>query len=975
MDINEIKTFLARVIPWQDISINGPYLNIHWTYEGQHKDRTFWGGTACYNMLGATSVVQNASLRQGTKDIYYCVSSQKTCEMKQTANGQNRRQAVRSQHNASKIKVIPLDVDVAKGHANLNGKNYKDSTEAAKALVKFCTDSGIPRPSLLVGSGSGGLHVYWVLDNEIEIAEWQPLANAMAEATRRFGFHCDTAVTVDAARVMRMPQTMHSKHGQPAKLYTQAMLPHDYPVDEMRRALAPYMGAKVIPLTPKGKAGLADELSAGIESNNKPRNLQTIADANCGFIKEALETGGATYANPLWNLTTLVATFTDGGREDAHAMANGHPDYSAGSTDELYDRKLREREEKSIGWPSCTSVENAGCTACGTCTLRQPTSSPLTFGTPHPAVLGQQTSSPLEWPLPDTYDMDKDGVVRRTLYDKTEKKEVRRKVCEYSWKNVWLQKEGWKLHFTVQGADDPTPRRLGFELATAMQPAKFAGVSGELGFALEEKERKPTADFIVNWIRKLQTIKGAAVNAIPYGWHVENGEIVGFSYGGRLWMKDNKHRYAASPSPALDQQYTPTGKIDRWMAMSNLICKKFNSPAHNAILASAFAAPLIRFTGQEGMLLACYSIDSGRGKSTAMKTASAVWGHSKLGLQGGPDTQNSTFGKMTELQALPIYWDEIKGKDQEEEFVQLLFNLSRGKDKSRMNADTSLRKVGTWKTLMISATNSTILDHISKSAESTDAGIMRVFEIGVPNPVDAGRGSVIDTMAATLEDNYGWAGLHYARWLGAHTEKAARDTLRFRDFYEKRLKAQKEERMWFSTMATIYLGAKYANRLGLTQIDLRALDQYLVDMLKQMREYATAKPNLTQNSTGALALLGKFLEDCRARHTLLTDNMALGAGQPRTGLVNTIGSTDKIDYVIVHKAVKQRILRFDTQRFDDWLKQKGNQPSTVKKLLDSKYGAVRRNGRLGGGTPLAGTTAHLIELDLNHPELSKFFDG
>jgi hypothetical protein len=973
MDLNEIKTFLARVIPWQDISINGPYLNIHWIYEGQHKDRTFWGGTACYNMLGATSVIQNAALRQGTKDIYYCVSSQKTCEMKQLANGQNRRQAVRNQHNASKIKVIPLDVDVAKGHANLNGKNYKDSTEAAKALVKFCSESGIPHPTLLVGSGSGGLHVYWVLDNEIEIAEWQPLANAMTEATRRFGFHCDTAVTVDAARVMRMPQTINSKHGQSAKLYTKAMLPHDYPVDEMRRALAPYMGAKVIALTPKGKAGLADELSAGIETNNKPRNLQTIADANCGFIKEALETGGAAYANPLWNLTTLVATFTDGGREDAHAMANGHPDYSTGSTDELYDRKLREREEKSIGWPSCTSVENAGCSACGTCSLRQPTSSPLTFGTPHPAVMGQQTSTPLGLPLPSNYEMDQTWFVRHSFYDKKLKDYRRELVCSYEFRDAWVQKEPWTLHFHVKDAEGKL-RRLSFTLEDAMNPTKFASVAGRQGFALDEGERPKTAKFIVNWIQKLQTIKDAAVTAIPYGWHSEGGDLVGFSYAGKLWMKDNKHRYAANPSPALADQYTPQGDFGKWMAMSNLITRKFNSPAHNAILASAFASPLIRFTGQEGMLLACYSIDSGRGKSTAMKTAAAVWGNSKLGLQGGRDTHNSTFGRMTELQAIPVFWDEIKGKEQEEQFVAMLFDLSRGKDKSRMNADTSQRKVGSWKTLMVSATNSTILDHIQKSAKATDAGIMRVFELAVPNPATAERGSKIDTMAAALEENYGYAGMMYAKWLGGHAEQAARETLFYRDLFEKKLNARREERMWFSTMAALYLGAKYANKLGLTHIDLKSLRHYLIQSLQQMREYANANPNLTENSSGAAALLGEFLNSFRTRHTLETDVFTSGPGNPKGSNVQLKSDTRLLDFVIVHRATALRKIRFDEHQFDEWLYKKGQQPWTVKKLLRNKYGAQRRNVVLGAGTSHAVVKANAYELDLDHPELKPFFE-
>jgi hypothetical protein len=119
--------------------------------------------------------------------------------------------------------------------------------------------------------------------------------------------------------------------------------------------------------------GVNSDLAGGIEQPQAPPiNIRTVAAAGCGFISDALDTGGAAYANPLWNLTTLVATFTEGGRADAHEMAKGHPTYVPQETDDLFDRKMREREEKNLGWPSCQSIENAGCGACRNCPLKGP---------------------------------------------------------------------------------------------------------------------------------------------------------------------------------------------------------------------------------------------------------------------------------------------------------------------------------------------------------------------------------------------------------------------------------------------------------------------------------------------------------------------------------------------------------------------------------------------------------------------------
>jgi hypothetical protein len=98
------------------------------------------------------------------------------------------------------------------------------------------------------------------------------LAQALAEATRRFGLKADTAVTVDSARVMRLPDTKHSRSGKLAEMPISQVLAHDYTLDQMRHALAPYMGAQVIALNPRGNkpTGVNSDLAGGIETAKAP---------------------------------------------------------------------------------------------------------------------------------------------------------------------------------------------------------------------------------------------------------------------------------------------------------------------------------------------------------------------------------------------------------------------------------------------------------------------------------------------------------------------------------------------------------------------------------------------------------------------------------------------------------------------------------------------------------------------------------
>jgi hypothetical protein len=48
-------------------------------------------------------------------------------------------------------------------------------------------------------------------------------------------------------------------------------------------------------------------------------------------------------------------------------MGNKYPEYDKVTTDEFFDRKLREKAEKGLGLPSCATISSTGCTACQTC--------------------------------------------------------------------------------------------------------------------------------------------------------------------------------------------------------------------------------------------------------------------------------------------------------------------------------------------------------------------------------------------------------------------------------------------------------------------------------------------------------------------------------------------------------------------------------------------------------------------------------
>jgi hypothetical protein len=95
-------------------------------------------------------------------------------------------------------------------------KDYANQGEALADLQKFCKSVGMPKP-LMVSSGYG-IHAYWPLTDDVEIADWKPVAEALKRTSVARGLYIDTNVTADAARILRMPgdaqpQARHSRAG------------------------------------------------------------------------------------------------------------------------------------------------------------------------------------------------------------------------------------------------------------------------------------------------------------------------------------------------------------------------------------------------------------------------------------------------------------------------------------------------------------------------------------------------------------------------------------------------------------------------------------------------------------------------------------------------------------------------------------------------------------------------------------------
>ena len=954
--------FLDRVIPPPPAD-GSAFLNIHWSSPATNLDGTprlkgdgtqlrYWDGRACTSVAEACRTAEWAN-RIGANDVYVCMSLQRRMEAKTSRRGQNYRKALRLAEDAVALRSLFIDIDVKEGA-------YPDPEAAMDALKRFLADTGLPIPSAVVGSGSGGFHAHWALDRALTPAEWQPLANALAEATRRYGLITDSQCTIDSARILRVPGTANHK-SEPARPVTLISLGQEVAVDLMQSVLEPYVGT--LPPKVSVRIDANDELGANLTSGKIEFQVEDVA-AQCPFVARTLSTGGEKNPQPLWFLTASLANFLKDGRSALHLMSNRHPGYNAQETDALFDRVETTQKRRDMGWPTCAKVAGYGAEECKSCPLLQHGKSPLHFAMSAANSIADDT-------MPDRYVRGKDGIVSYRHVDENGVISLL-PISQYPIFSGWLSNNPWTFHFVTR---PESGRKVTVEVPTEVIFARegFSKFMGGKGLFCTEAQYRILKEFFVAWLQKLQQSKDSVISAAPFGWSVVDGKIEGFTYAGRVWM-GKTDRPAASPNPVLSYQYTPKGDVAPWNELAKIIHAQ-HRPALDAIVAVAFAAPLVRFTGFPGLLLNAYSSESGIGKTTAMKTSQAVWGHPVLAMQGLNDTTNSVLGKMGQIRSLPMYWDELKSDQQTRRFVSIVFDLTGGREKTRMNADATLKMSGTWQTMMVSASNDSIIDAMAREVGSTTAGLHRLFEYTVPKPAEVTHDvGAVQRLTGKLEDNYGQAGLAYAKFLGAYHKRIEQEVASKQDEVCRDVSIRQEERHWAATIAVLLKGAEYANELGLTCIDMPGLHAFLLEVLARMRTEVDASPADMTNNMSVSAILAEFFNSTRARNTLITNRIWVAKGKPQKGAIQVLCDVSRLGEIIVHIGREDKMIRISSIYLTRWMADRGYSRHALVKRLEAEFGLTKVNGRLGGGTDMTCATEHLLELDGNDPRLAAFVE-
>jgi Domain of unknown function (DUF927) len=971
-DWNAIQAFMAHVVPWPASAQDAGYVNLHFS-SIDRKDPTKlhkgggWPFRSVESFIGRCSWINTTDQ---FKDVWYCLSLQS--QVKPNPRNPAKPKAQRLAANALRVKALWIDADVG----DKKGE-YATLEDALKALILFREKRGLPQYSALVASGNG-LHAYWISKTPLSVREWAPYAEGLRAILLADNVVKDPGVTTDVARILRVPGTFNHKTTppKPVLLLNTPLVMYDFPtslallpIEAPETSTVQGASAPAHPLfaegvssanfkgTPILAASADDTLQAGIDKHDDvlldPRPIFT----NCDFYREALRTGGADYDNALWMYSVLGATFMENGNAIAHEISKGHTSYSQVDTQALYDRKLAERADRGLGYPSCTTIAGAGCKSCPACPLFAKGKSPLnirpvvtaTVSALNMALPSTQSQGAKDLSLPFGYDLDDEGFIcevqENTLQGEALPPTLHRLFLS-KLSDPWAQSNPDCLNFT-------TTVDKGNIYQASIRHEDMGAMGLGTVFAQQKVKIFPRnkallEHFVVSWLAKLHEMN-AAQQSLPFGWYKEGDLTRGFVYGSKLMKDDGSENPCGVGDAKLRAIFHPVGDINHWFTACKTITNQ-KRPELDAIIALSFASPLTALVGKNAMTLCAYG-DSGAGKTAAYSVGISVWGHSVMGKAVSHSTFNAVMRKMGELANLPLYWDEIKDPKAQLAVYDFIYTASDGKEKDRMKDGRDMQTSGSWQTQMMMASNKSFTDFILTKDIGHVAGLSRVLEYHVAK-ADGGPGRIKSTDADVIFDklktSFGQIGLRYAKLLAMNHVAIAKQAIDTCNQVDTDMNATTEERLWVALVGTLLVGAQLANELG-CELDVPALKDFLYKVYRQNRQKRDDMVPLAGAKDTTSETMSEFFAKVATNDQMLwTKGMPVGAGKPMTDAVSIVHQPRDSKNVAVMMGVSvrweisERRLYISKKALVDYLEENNLPVGTVLVSLQRSYKMERK---------------------------------
>ena len=872
-----------------------------------------------------TKIISKArSLESNKKDVYFSLASFKVAQILDRDKGYMK--SYRKQENVSHLRSLYVDLDF---------KEYQTEQDALNALKSFLYTTGITKPNIIVHSG-GGLHIYWVFDRELDADEWKPMATALAAMGQEQGLKADFGCTIDSARILRVPGTLNWKYDPPRQVRVVHASEKDIDPDSMQGALEPFMGPASTLSNVKTPAEVVQLFGAvdnrDLVSNYDPGrvyHMDKIVE-RCPVVNDVMLRGGEGDSYPLWKDVLHLAAYTQDGHSFIHALSKNHANYNPDEVEERYAESLGVKQRNERGPTTCERFSKHS-EKCLSCSYWGHIKSPISLG-----VEQKQTKSD-----------DISYVIGDATYTNitTDDGEIERRIVCNTALDKWQYGEDYEIgsYLQFEARAGSMVKKVAVE---AQMLSDFRQVRSHLakhGVAVYVEQAKLLERVMHSWMEKLRDRANATDGDPAFGWvHAKNTrEVLGFAHAGETKVRGGTTMLAGMLDESLQASYIPSGNFDTWQEVANTVLQDDRAEIHT-IVATAFAAPLMRFSQAGSFTVSAYSRESGVGKSTALAVAQSVWAHPVRAGNSLNDTPASVVRKMAQLRDLPSYWDELRMKAEVDEFVKLVFQLSQGKERQRLSSSAKLRKAEEINTFLVVATNEPVMDAMMDYTKLSDAGSLRLFEFRVPRSTRTGLDVEFNRKVTKLREHYGHAGDRYSSFLVEHYDWVQTVISQVAGVLEKSLTPSSSERYWFQGAVSIVAGAMIARKAGIVNLDAKKIAKFVEGKFKEAR--MKGNEAIQHENDLVTDIVGFFANDL-----LITDKVGSSAGKGRSK--NKLILREPVRHrVRVQIAVDDRLIVIPTSSLEEFAEQSHVNIGTLRQVLQDHFNAKKRRNTIGGGT-------------------------
>lgn len=895
--------------------------------------------------------------------------------------GFNNMRAGRKAMNAASIRCIWADIDVGK-----DANSYPTQAEAINALKDFVVKTGL-KPSILVSTGVG-IAAYWCFDKAYDIPTWKKLAAMFAALCRQEGLVIDPHCTEDAARIMRMPNTLHMKSGNMAQVLidkglTWAAKNFFGIIADKLQDIGKYLGVKPAPLPTQAPA-----MPPPLPQTNSVNSIMQSAFAGIG--QQPIQTGvrgtaklivdhcgqiltGGMCSEPKWHAMMTVLKRCPDGRQWAHELSamDTMGRYNYQDTETKYD-------QAAVDKPcSCNHFNNLHAGICDKCPYWGKITTPAQLSVPSKREAGPVPVEPVspvssatnnqaaskhliipdkfEYPAMTVQDYSFSVDKRGILYHYADKDETGALVQKT---DVICSSQLYYLYSCMELVDKAPHLTHWFEvihsngrrLKTPFVIARDLGLQtimkwfAEAGMIPMGRSHKPQLflDFMNAYLRNI-TAKGTELSTVKeFGWNKyidpkTQEETDGFVIGKGIVTDTGLHdiNFGDVAVRIADDELTVKGTLEKWKEVPRMY-RKLDQKAAQFAICLAFAAPLMKYCPgtATSAIFSLWSNKSGLGKTQVIRACGSIW--------GDPDKQmiqrNSStvlrMRKLATLNNLPCFMDELTDVS-DEDLYSLSYTLVDGREKQKLRSTgDKMVETGSWKTITFTTSNKSFKAAAAKIAGDSEASLLRVMEYECDFKNYGSEPEIRDYIQNCIDicrDNYGLAGPEFIyQLLHNHYDRLLTLTQRIEHWVASQHFVT-NERFISNPCGLAMICGRWAKEFGLIDFDMDALEDWVLREFLRHNRKATQELKVHHDE-----LLRQFLLERQNNMLVVQEHIRpLEARETPRGTEDPFIVSCPNQNIYIRKEMDDERVYISVPVLADWCKQKGLSLQVLLKELAS----------------------------------------